>query len=42
MGDEVSASGILHRSTTDTSDLTAFHGRLDVVDERGAAFTLEL
>ncbi|MCC6524460.1 MAG: hypothetical protein IT373_17525 [Polyangiaceae bacterium] len=41
VGEELSVSGVLHLSTTDTSDLTTFHGRLDGVDSRGAAFTME-
>jgi hypothetical protein len=41
VGEELSVSGVLHLSTADTSDLTAFHGRLEGVDSRGAAFTME-
>jgi hypothetical protein len=40
-GEELSVSGVLHLSTADISDLTAFHGRLEGIDGWGAAFTME-
>ncbi len=37
----VPLSGVLHVNTLDTSDLEAFHGRLEATTDTGAEFTME-
>lgn len=41
VGYELAVTGVLHVNTADTSDLTAFHGRLDGMTGDGVEFTIE-